>query len=61
MHKLKPLDYVKEDRTLEHQGSFNIFAVEDGIVTFIDTTQIPRQTKPFWNIYVYSFKTHAFD
>ena len=61
LHKLGPLDYVKVDRTLEHQGSFNIFKFEDGIVVFIDLKQILHQTKSFWNIYIYSLKTHAFD
>ena len=52
---------MKVDRTLEHQGSFNIFKFEDGIVVFIDLKQILHQTKSFWNIYIYSLKTHAFD
>ena len=52
LHKLRLFYNVKVYRMLENRGCFNIIWTEAGIVIFIDSTQIPCQTKLFWNIYI---------
>ena len=56
-HKLRPFDYVKVYRMLENRGSFNIISIQDGIVVFIDSSQIPAKLKLFEIFIFYSLKT----